>query len=465
MSVSSNTTSFLPTSTTQESSPQDTTSTSASHSDTSTFTSTELTEYSSPSPSSLSSPPQQESISAESTTVGGSSLAMTSPKNSVQNNPSDTASASSSSSSRVAEPNSPLSTTSFFASPIPSPTSSSKVGLTSIYPANSVTPQPSSISTTQSPTINSENDLTTISPTESAYQTSSNSIEDSTVASQFPTGSQDVSESIATPKSTFVPECNPGQQYQYTDPSSGNPYVVQCNQTYQGIVGLATYEASAEDCISSCSANSRCLGVGYDTSDGKCNEYYGYAPNSGDQSPTVVFAQLVGRVILVFGESRTRTTTTPISTLYVSASAVTTALPSDIASSSTVASEMSSGEVETMFSSSASSGSDSAAPTSTNQIATPPDDIATTALSNTPTPEYDPSRSQITQTPSSSGGVIFTESMSSHTAGRRYVTIGIGVNSLVNLSRHNQISSFNGNYVVSGTNVNKLADLWEYNNS
>ncbi|KAI7258448.1 hypothetical protein KC343_g4286 [Hortaea werneckii] len=77
------------------------------------------------------------------------------------------------------------------------------------------------------------------------------------------------------PETTFVPECNPGQQYQYTDPSSGNPYVVQCNQTYQGIVGLATYESSPEDCISACSANPQCLGVGYDTSDGECDEYYG----------------------------------------------------------------------------------------------------------------------------------------------------------------------------------------------
>ncbi|GAB1728220.1 hypothetical protein NU195Hw_Modified_82t1 [Hortaea werneckii] len=286
--------------------------------------------------------------------------------------------------------------------------------------------QPSSISTIQNPGFSSQDDLTSISRSDSAIRSSSiptngttSQRSASTMTSAFPTRSQKVPESttmpnestisassisISTssmlPETTFVPECNPGQQYQYTDPSSGNPYVVQCNQTYQGIVGLATYESSPEDCISACSANSQCLGVGYDTSDGECDEYYGYAPNSGDQSPTVVFAQLLGRAFLVFGTSRTRTTTTPISTLYVSASAVTTASPSGSAFSSTMAPEFSSSDVKTTFSSSVSSRSDST---------------------------------------------------------------GIGINRLVNLSRHKQGSVLNGYYVVGDINVHKLVDLWEQN--
>lgn len=119
----------------------------------------------------------------------------------------------------------------------------------------------------------------------------------------------------------------------------------------------------------------------------------------------------------MFGESRTRTTTTPISTLYVSPSAVTTALPSVIASSNTVTSESSSGEVGTTFSSSASSRSDRSAPTSTDQITTPPDGIETTASSNIPPSKDDIPGSQLAKTPSSSNGGIDTESVSSNTDG------------------------------------------------
>lgn len=120
----------------------------------------------------------------------------------------------------------------------------------------------------------------------------------------------------------------------------------------------------------------------------------------------------------MFGESRTRTTTTPISTLYVSASAVTTASPSGIVSSSAIASEVFSDDVGTSFSSSASSRSDGPVPTSTDQMTTPPDGITTTASSNIQTNKDNASSSQPAETPLSYNGVTDTESASRNISGR-----------------------------------------------
>ncbi|KAH9840342.1 hypothetical protein Tdes44962_MAKER07983 [Teratosphaeria destructans] len=141
--------------------------------------------------------------------------------------------------------------------------------------------------------------------------------------------SLDTTEHISCPPAHPVkntsssPSCHhqntPLTAIRYTDPSSGSAYTVQCNQTYQGVVGASVYEPTAEDCISACSSNPKCQGVGYNTTSGVCDEYYGYEPASGSESNSVVFAQVQGRYAR--GQSGSASTITAISTVYVSASA------------------------------------------------------------------------------------------------------------------------------------------------
>ncbi|TKA33349.1 hypothetical protein B0A50_00902 [Salinomyces thailandicus] len=131
--------------------------------------------------------------------------------------------------------------------------------------------------------------------------------------------------SSAIPTATTIPSCNStGEQYSYTDPTTGSNYVVQCNQTYQGVVGTSIVEDEMQDCINACSANPQCMGVAYNTTDGVCDEYYAFASASGDYSDTVVFAQLRSRAVVFDG---TITTTVPVSTSYVPLTAVTTPRP------------------------------------------------------------------------------------------------------------------------------------------
>ncbi|KAI7362317.1 hypothetical protein KC354_g7368 [Hortaea werneckii] len=136
------------------------------------------------------------------------------------------------------------------------------------------------------------------------------------------------------PTATGIPSCNTqGEQSTYTDPSTGSVYVVQCNKEYQGVVERSIYKPDVEQCVTDCSTNARCIGVGYDTQEEICNEYSAFAPTSGNYSQKVVFAKMRARAVVYDGGS---TTTVPISTSYVPLTAATTPLPPSMAGSTSV---------------------------------------------------------------------------------------------------------------------------------
>ncbi|KAF2770578.1 hypothetical protein EJ03DRAFT_360658 [Teratosphaeria nubilosa] len=87
----------------------------------------------------------------------------------------------------------------------------------------------------------------------------------------------------------------PKQLYHIQPPNSNRSLLLLTRPTIRGVVGASVYEPTAEDCISACSANPKCQGVGYNTTSGVCDEYYGYEPASGSQSNSVVFAQVQNR--------------------------------------------------------------------------------------------------------------------------------------------------------------------------
>ncbi|KAK3649365.1 hypothetical protein LTR56_006460 [Elasticomyces elasticus] len=110
-------------------------------------------------------------------------------------------------------------------------------------------------------------------------------------------------------------------------------YVVACNQTYQGVVGQSQYEPNMLACINSCSADNRCIGVGYNTTSSVCDDYYAYVMSSAIYSKTQVFAQMQQRAVR-YGNGQT--TTEPISTSYVPSTAVTTPRPPSVAISTSL---------------------------------------------------------------------------------------------------------------------------------
>ncbi|KAI7220391.1 hypothetical protein KC333_g2376 [Hortaea werneckii] len=173
-------------------------------------------------------------------------------------------------------------------------------------------------------------------------------------SSGLPSGSASSSWSTSEsplPTATGIPSCNTqGEQSTYTDPSTGSVYVVQCNKEYQGVVERSIYKPDVEQCVTDCSTNARCIGVGYDTQEEICNEYSAFAPTSGNYSQRVVFAKMRARAVVYDGGS---TTTVPISTSYVPLTAVTTPLPPSMAGSTSVS------ILSTSLSSSSSSSSSS----------------------------------------------------------------------------------------------------------
>ncbi|KAI7222013.1 hypothetical protein KC333_g1366 [Hortaea werneckii] len=98
--------------------------------------------------------------------------------------------------------------------------------------------------------------------------------------------------------------CNSTQQsYMYVDPSSGNQYIVECNTTYSGGLLEVTQTTDISICIAECSRQELCQGVGYDTSTATCSKYLSQVPNSGVYSPTVQFARLAKRPVVVGGST------------------------------------------------------------------------------------------------------------------------------------------------------------------
>ncbi|KAI7191831.1 hypothetical protein KC363_g3633 [Hortaea werneckii] len=155
----------------------------------------------------------------------------------------------------------------------------------------------------------------------------------SSVASGFASSSWNTS-GPPLPTATGIPSCSTqDEQSTYTDPSTGSVYVVQCNKEYQGVVERSIYEPGVEECVTDCSTNTRCIGVGYDTEEEICNEYSALVPASGNHSQSVVFAQMRARAVIYDGGL---TTTVPISTSYVPSTAVTTPLPPSMAGDTSV---------------------------------------------------------------------------------------------------------------------------------
>ncbi|KAI7161693.1 hypothetical protein KC349_g2632 [Hortaea werneckii] len=177
--------------------------------------------------------------------------------------------------------------------------------------------------------------LTIVTATSSTAptETPSTSSASSGVPSGSASSSWSTSESIL-PTATGIPSCSTqGEQSTYTDPSTGSVYVVQCNKEYQGVVERSIYKPDVEQCVTDCSTNARCIGVGYDTQEEICNEYSAFAPTSGNYSQKIVFAKMRARAVVYDGGS---TTTVPISTSYVPLTAVTTPLPPSMAGSASV---------------------------------------------------------------------------------------------------------------------------------
>ncbi|KAI7553456.1 hypothetical protein KC331_g1212 [Hortaea werneckii] len=98
--------------------------------------------------------------------------------------------------------------------------------------------------------------------------------------------------------------CNSTQQsYMYVDPSSGSQYIVECNTTYSGGLLEVTQTTDISICIAECSRQELCQGVGYDTSTAACSKYLSQVPDSGVYSPTVQFARLAKRPVVVGGST------------------------------------------------------------------------------------------------------------------------------------------------------------------
>ncbi|KAI7251828.1 hypothetical protein KC343_g4538 [Hortaea werneckii] len=116
--------------------------------------------------------------------------------------------------------------------------------------------------------------------------------------SAAPTGSATV-----LPTSTSL-ACNSTQQsYLYVDPSSGDQYTIECDTTYSGGLLEVTQTTSISTCIAECSSLELCQGVGYDTSTAGCAKYLSQVPDSGVYSPTVQFARLSKRPVVIGGST------------------------------------------------------------------------------------------------------------------------------------------------------------------
>ncbi|KAK1056656.1 hypothetical protein LTR74_014769 [Friedmanniomyces endolithicus] len=155
--------------------------------------------------------------------------------------------------------------------------------------------------------------------------------------------------------------CNSTQQsYPYTDPSSGSTYQVQCNTTHSGNVCQQMAAPDMATCISDCSDNTQCEGVGYDSSTGTCYEYCSFASgNSASFSPNVQFASVQKRAVVEGG----MTYTYQITTSYASVTSVSTS-----GSSGTVAPSTMSSGASSSGSSASSSGVPSTSLTSSSSM-------------------------------------------------------------------------------------------------
>ncbi|RMY63724.1 hypothetical protein D0863_10328 [Hortaea werneckii] len=195
---------------------------------------------------------------------------------------------------------------------------------------------PGAPSSTLSFATNLSSSSTIFTATSSPSQTETSSIsqtETSGVALGSSSSSWNTSEP-PLPTATGIPSCSTqDEQSTYTDPSTGSVYVVQCNREYQGVVERSIYEPGVEECVTDCSTNARCIGVGYNTEEEICNEYSAFVPASGNYSQRVVFAQMRARAVVYDGGL---TTTVPISPSYVPSTAVTTPLPPSMAGSTSV---------------------------------------------------------------------------------------------------------------------------------
>ncbi|KAI6799246.1 hypothetical protein KC361_g3042 [Hortaea werneckii] len=98
--------------------------------------------------------------------------------------------------------------------------------------------------------------------------------------------------------------CNSTQQsYLYVDPSSGDQYTIECDTTYSGGLLEVTQTTNISVCIAECSSRELCQGVGYDTSTAGCYKYLSQVPDSGVYSPTVQFARLSKRPVVIGGST------------------------------------------------------------------------------------------------------------------------------------------------------------------
>ncbi|KAK5708870.1 hypothetical protein LTR17_020275 [Elasticomyces elasticus] len=139
-----------------------------------------------------------------------------------------------------------------------------------------------------------------IPPSSSAVASSSASLSSSAAivssASSVPASSSSSTTSSSAPTATTSQSlaCNNTQQsYGYTDPSSGSQYQVQCNTTRAGGVCQQLQTPDMSSCISACSANTQCEGVGYDSTAGTCYEYCSFGTGSAPAySPNVQFASI-----------------------------------------------------------------------------------------------------------------------------------------------------------------------------
>ncbi|KAI7285431.1 hypothetical protein KC345_g1714 [Hortaea werneckii] len=98
--------------------------------------------------------------------------------------------------------------------------------------------------------------------------------------------------------------CNSTQQsYLYVDPSSGDQYTIECDTTYSGGLLEVTQTTNISICIAECSSLELCQGVGYVSSTAGCAKYLSQVPGSGVYSPTVQFARLSKRPVVVGGST------------------------------------------------------------------------------------------------------------------------------------------------------------------
>ncbi|KAI7089509.1 hypothetical protein KC356_g2367 [Hortaea werneckii] len=139
------------------------------------------------------------------------------------------------------------------------------------------------------------------------------SIETGILPTNLPTASISL-KGIGTPvaptsSATVLPSssslaCNSTQQsFLYVDPSSGDQYTIECDTTYSGGLLEVTQTTNISVCIAECSSRELCQGVGYDTSTAGCYKYLSQVPDSGVYSPTVQFARLSKRPVVVGGST------------------------------------------------------------------------------------------------------------------------------------------------------------------